>query len=383
MNNDLFYKGSFGLERETLRVDSSGRLAQTPHPFADSENITRDFCENQIELITPVCKSVGEMMTELEKLDRRVSEELAKNGERLWLYSNPPYFESENEIPVADFTGEHSGKRRYRDLLERRYGKRLMLFSGIHFNFSFDEEYLKTLYSGDNFEGWRNGFYLRLYKQLSVHSWLPLLLTAASPIYDRSLDTEGGQGCIVSRYGSMRSSERGYWNEFLPVLRYDSLEDHIGSIREYVDKGLLFSASELYLPVRLKPRGVNSIESFKNGISHIELRMFDLEPSKPLGIDENDLEFAHYLIMYLSAKEDFEYTPEMQEQAVRDHKNAALLDLEGVSIGGVPIRKRAEQILDDIAEFLDDAHVREIIAYEKQKLNNRPCERILNQKICG
>ena len=49
MNSHLF-EGKFGIERETLRVNSFGRLAQTPHPFGNDPHITRDFCENQIEL---------------------------------------------------------------------------------------------------------------------------------------------------------------------------------------------------------------------------------------------------------------------------------------------------------------------------------------------
>lgn len=36
------YKGKFGIERETLRVDKNSRLAQTLHPF-DDENLSRDF----------------------------------------------------------------------------------------------------------------------------------------------------------------------------------------------------------------------------------------------------------------------------------------------------------------------------------------------------
>ena len=58
--DELFYKGCFGIERETLRVDSNGRLAQTPHPFGDDESLTRDFCENQTEIVTPVCSSIDE-----------------------------------------------------------------------------------------------------------------------------------------------------------------------------------------------------------------------------------------------------------------------------------------------------------------------------------
>ena len=243
MTNELFYKGCFGIERETLRVDESSRLAQTPHPFGDDEQMTRDFCENQIELITPVCKSVGEAVASLSALDKKARAELEKNGERIWLYSNPPYIENEDEIPVAAFTGEHSGKRVYREQLERRYGKRLMLFSGVHFNFSFEDEYLKTLCGDDDLDEFKNSFYLKLYKQISLHSWLPLVLSAASPYYDASLDEDGSSGEVRSKYASMRSSERGYWNSFVPILRHESLESFIESIKFYVDKGVLFSAS--------------------------------------------------------------------------------------------------------------------------------------------
>ena len=77
------------------------------------------------------------------------------------------------------------------------------------------------------------------------------------------------KGAELSRYSSIRSSEKGYWNSFTPVLRFDSVDDYVSSVSEYVESGRLFSASEVYLPVRLKPRGVNCLENFKNGISHI------------------------------------------------------------------------------------------------------------------
>lgn len=47
------------------------------------------------------------------------------------------------------------------------------------------------------------------------------------------------------------------------------------------------------------------MEGLKNGISHIEFRMLDINPFEPLGIDRNDLEFIHLLIMYLSMQDDF------------------------------------------------------------------------------
>ncbi len=384
MKNELIYKGYFGLERETLRVDSEGRLAQTLHPFEENGEITRDFCENQIELVTPVCNSIDGVMTELERLDKQVRKRLDRVGEKLWIYSNPPHFESEDDIPVADFTGEHSGKRVYREQLEKRYGKRLMLFSGIHFNLSFDDEYLHSICGGSDFDEFKKSFYLRLYKQLSRHSWLPLLLTAASSVYDRSLFKDGDSGAVTGRYASVRSGEKGYWNSFLPTLNFDSLPAFVDSIKSYVDSGTLFSASELYMPIRLKPKGENTLDSFKNGISHIELRMFDLNPLEPLGINADDLRFAHLLAVYLSEQPDFDYTEELQHQAIINHRNAALFDLDGVQIDGVLILDRAAQILDLMSErFAEMSDALKVIEYEKMKLQNRLCERVKADDIYG
>ena len=363
-----YYSGKFGIERETLRVDGQGRLAQTPHPFGNDEHITRDFCENQVELVTPVCHSVDEAVEALAELDKRTREELEKNGESIWLYSNPPHFDSEKDIPIADFTGDHSSKRAYREVLQQKYGKKLMLFSGIHFNFSFAEEFLRELNTNnEDFHTFRDEFYLRLYKQLMVHSWLLVLLTAASPYYDASLDKDGKSGIIMSEYSSLRNSKRGYWNKFLPILDHRSLKTFTGSIKKHIVTGSLYSASELYLPIRLKPKGVNSLENLAaKGVDHIELRMFDLNPSAALGIDSRDLEFAHLLILYLLSQADFDFAPELQEKAVRDHKNAALLEPD------TKLLERGLEVIEEMEKhFSDNEKALEIIAFEKEKILGR------------
>ena len=367
-SSKYYYSGKFGIERETLRVDGQGRLAQTPHPFGNDEHITRDFCENQVELVTPVCHSVDEAVEALAELDKRTREELAKNGESIWLYSNPPHFDSEKDIPIADFTGDHSSKRAYREVLQQKYGKKLMLFSGIHFNFSFAEEFLRELNkNNEDFHTFRDEFYLRLYKQLMVHSWLLVLLTAASPYYDASLDKDGKSGIIMSEYSSLRNSKRGYWNKFLPILDHRSLKTFTGSIKKHIVTGSLYSASELYLPIRLKPKGVNTLENLAaKGVDHIELRMFDLNPSAALGIDSRDLEFAHLLILYLLSQADFDFAPELQEKAVRDHKNAALLEPD------TKLLERGLEVIEEMEKhFSDNEKALEIIAFEKEKILGR------------
>ena len=243
-----------------------------------------------------------------------------------------------------------------------------MLFSGVHFNFSLDDEYLRSICDSSDFSAWRDSFYLRLYKQLSKYSWLILLLTAASPIYDRSLFKDGADGSLMGKYASLRNSEVGYWNSFVPVLETDSIKSFTESIEGYVKSGQLFSASELYLPVRLKPKGENRLVNFKNGVSHIELRMFDLDPTAAAGVDPLNLE----------------YTPALQKQAVEDHKNAALYELDGVYIDGVPILQMASEIIGDMAEFFSgDKNAEYILCYAKNELNNRLCERMTEGRVCG
>jgi len=380
-NSNYFYSGNFGIERETLRVDGHGRLAQTPHPFGDDEHITRDFCENQIEIVTPVCHDIDSALESLESLDKKVRDVLREKGESIWLYSNPPHFDSEDDIPIADFVGDHSSKRSYREVLEQKYGKRLMLFSGIHFNFSFDQRFLDELRpEGEDSHTFTDRVYMHLYKQLMVHSWLIVLLTAASPYYDASLDGDGRSGIIMSEYTSLRNSRRGYWNKFLPILDHRDLRTFTGSIKKHIVTGSLYSASELYLPVRLKPRGVNSLENLaKNGVDHIELRMFDLNPSASVGIDSRDLHFTHFLMLYLLSQPDIPFGPQAQEKAVREHKEAALLAVSH------ELLERGEDILTEMEDFFSDNNdALSIIAYEKQKFEERKvCNTIADKNIFG
>ena len=55
-------EAEFGIERESLRVTSSGALAQTKHPFGEHKNIDRDFCENQVEIIGDVFNTPEELI---------------------------------------------------------------------------------------------------------------------------------------------------------------------------------------------------------------------------------------------------------------------------------------------------------------------------------
>ena len=332
----------FGIERESLRVSSDGSLAQTPHPFESHKNIDRDFCENQIEFISDVFNKPEQVNEQLLSLQKLVNSKLKENDEFLWYFSNPPKISGEDEIPVAEYTGSLRNKSVYRQYLAKKYGKIKMLFSGIHLNFSFTQELVKAAFEQspyNNFTDFKNDFYLKLAARLTKYAWLVVYLTAASPVSDYTTGTES------NIYSSIRCSERGYWNHFTPILDYSDLQSYTGSIRKYIDDGNLRSVSELYYPVRIKPRGTNSLEALeKNGVNHLELRVIDVNPLTPTGIFTEDIHFIHLLMLYLVSLPERGFTGMEQIKAINDIKTAAVF-------GNDDIKHRAEKALDDIKSF--------------------------------
>jgi glutamate--cysteine ligase len=142
---------------------------------------------------------------------------------------------------------------------------------------------------------------------------------------------------------------------------------------------MLSSQSELYLPVRIKSKGENSLKTLKDsGIDHIELRMFDINPFEKVGISKKDLEFAHYMMIYFSLQDKFEFDENMQKNALINHKSAALLDKDNIFIDNKPIIQAANKLFSGMQEcFSDFDHVKEIISYQKDKLyNKRICDNI-------
>ena len=154
--------GKFGLEKESLRVTPEGFLSHTLHPFPDNPNMERDFCENQTELITDVHDSVEAAWKQMKDLHEKAVRILLKQKagpEYLWPFSNPPYVRGEDDIPIAVYQGKLKRKEEYRKYLAAKYGKKKMLFSGIHFNFSFSDEFLREGYKSSgvgSFQEYKN-----------------------------------------------------------------------------------------------------------------------------------------------------------------------------------------------------------------------------------
>lgn len=378
-------RGRFGLEKESLRITYAGRLAQTDDPFAGFDHVTRDFCENQTEINTGVHDGAEDAVGELVSHHRRLQAALAALPERelLWPFSNPPFIENEDDIPIARYNGDETAKRKYREHLADRYGRHLMTFSGVHVNYSFAPETIR----GD-----RNRFYLDLAEQVLAYGWILTPLFAASPLLDESFCISGhhmGETMFVG-LASLRCSELGYWNQFTPVLDYTTLAGYVGSIREFVDRGFIVAPSEFYYPVRLKPRGRNSLEALtETGVDHIEIRTVDLNPFVEGGVDVRDVKFIELFLGWCASLPKARLTVAEQLQAVQNYKRVAHYDITRarVTLPGehaTTVKEAGLAVLDLIRGFYADAGsaVRGIIDFERQKYTDdasRPAVQVFHR----
>lgn len=375
--------GNIGLEKESMRVDSDGFIAHTPHPFPDDPQIVRDFSESQTEINTRVTGSAQEAVDALAQSYVKIQKTLRKQNELLWPFSNAPVIRSEEDIPIAVYEGAERSKTEYRKYLARKYGRYLMSFSGIHFNYSFDDRLIRReaeLEGADDYPAFCEQFYVELAEKAAAYGWLITALTAASPLQDISYAVQGESGRdLFSGMASVRCSESGYWNYFTPVLDYSGIAKYSASVQKLVDQKLIAAASEMYYPIRLKPKGRNSLETLGNdGVNHIELRMFDLNPLTEVGIDVRDVTFAQLFLVWLGGGARVALSPYHQVQAVQNFKNAAHFDLRTVPVTTPGGREgTAEQIglflMDRIRTFYRDfpQEIQNILAFEEAKLRNR------------
>lgn len=404
--------GEVGLELEAHRTTATGRLAQTDHPFPDDAEVIRDFSEEQIEINTPPAASAEETLAVLRAAVERVQREIAKRGEVLWPFSNPPYIEGPQDIRIAKFSGDKEESYLYRAYLAERYGKYKMTYSGIHFNYSFDEELLRRnaelegvpAEDSTAYRCYKDAFYLMLAERLLTYAFVPVALFAASPLVDGSFYDPARLGeTVVTPYASPRCSEEGYWNPFTPVLDYTDIMTYTDSIESYVRSGALIQARELYYPVRVKPKSSYTMDHLRQlGINHIEYRMVDVNPLADCFLDLRDAGFLEMLIVWLASQETNPLTEEEQRGAIDNIKQAAKRNWEttmiarptGVFVHGqegsvvassaagaaMSLQQALEEVLEQMASFYEGAdekitsfleHQREKVACQEKRYVDR------------
>ncbi|MDT9331100.1 bifunctional glutamate--cysteine ligase GshA/glutathione synthetase GshB [Clostridium perfringens] len=394
---DYFIKANFGLEKENVRVTESGNLALTPHPkaFGDREKnayIKTDFSESQLEMVTPVCNTLEEVYSFICNLNKVVSLEIMKNGEFLWPQSNPPILPREEEIPIAKLSNRED--ELYRENLSYKYGKKKQVISGIHYNFSFKEEFIKLLYKElkveKDFREFKDDIYLRMARNFQKYHWLLIYLTGASPVFHESYIEEikeegeilGEDSYYIKDDTSLRNSSYGYKNKKDYYVSYNSIGEYASDIKNLVKDKEIQSIKEYYNPIRLKSLGSEDmLESLLHkGIDYLEVRLLDLDPLSIQGVSKETLYLVHLFMIYTLLKENKEITYKDQEEFFKNHDMVALKGRNEEAViheNGVPVllKDKGREILsemDEIVEILfsNNEEFKNVIKRALEKINN-------------
>lgn len=384
-------QGSWGLEKENLRVTSDGKLAQTPHPEPLGDKlihpyITTDFSESQIEVITPPRSSIEDAYSMLENLHDIVSENINED-EYLWPSSMPPIIPEGSKIPIANYgdSEEAKVKMAYRELIAEKYGSAKQLICGIHYNFSFLDSFLDKVYTKGVFEGsykeFKNEVYLKVARNLLKHQWLITYLLGANVAIHSSYTCN----CDMKKYQqddeylfdkacSYRNSICGYRNKENFRVSFDSVDENVRDLKNLISSGQLNGVNEYYSPVRLKHSGDNNSTDLieKDGIEYIELRMIDLNPLTKVGIDKRDLYLIHLIIISSLLYPCSGYDTDEQDRATKNQNFVSFYgqDLtDELKEEGLTFLNRLKSFLENLS--IDCEMYKEIIseAIERVKQN--------------
>ncbi|MFA9414398.1 MULTISPECIES: bifunctional glutamate--cysteine ligase GshA/glutathione synthetase GshB [unclassified Streptococcus] len=291
-------QATFGLERESLRITDTSRVAQTPHPSLLGSRqfhpyIQTDYGEAQLELITPVAQTTAETRRFLGAITDVAGRSIERD-QYLWPLSMPPHI-SEADVQIAAL--EDQTEYQYRVGLGKRYGKLLQSMSGIHYNVELGTDLTAQLFalSGyDNQIAFRNDLYLKLAQNFLRYRWFLTYLYGASPVAERGFlkDT------LNSPVRSLRNSSLGYVNHEDIQVSFADLTTYVTQLEAYVASGQLSAEKEFYAPVRLRGSKHNR-DYLTKGITYLEFRCFDLNPFDPLGISQQTLDTVHLFILAL------------------------------------------------------------------------------------
>ena len=322
-----------GIEKESLRVMDDGALAMTPHPTSlgsalSHPNITTDFSEAQLELITDVHDRAESCLRELGELHRFVYSHIG--DQMLWCASMPCHLPDEQSIPIAYYGRSNvaRAKRVYRTGLSHRYGRRMQMISGIHYNFSLPEDAWKA---GGHRDADRA--YFALIRNFRRHAWLLLYLLGASPAVCASFVKgrpnplrELAPGTMYLPYAtSLRMSRLGYLSEAQNTLNvsYNDLDSYAASLADALLKpypayeaigirdgddyrqlatSLLQIENEFYSTIRPKRvirTGERPLHALRErGVEYVEVRVIDLDPFSAVGITIETMRFLDVFLLH-------------------------------------------------------------------------------------
>ena len=186
----LLIHGLKGIEKESLRINREGSISLSPHPVQlgaalTHPNITTDYSEALLELITPALSDGTEVLDSLTNLHKYVCANI--NDELLLAASMPVGDLRDPSIPIAEYGLSNLGRMKhiYRQGLSYRYGRCMQVIAGIHFNYSLPEqfwpEYQQVMKHTGDLQSFTTSAYMGMIRNLQRYGWLILYLFGSSP----------------------------------------------------------------------------------------------------------------------------------------------------------------------------------------------------------
>lgn len=314
-----------GVEKESLRTQPNGALATTPHPKAlgsalTHANITTDFSESQVELITGVHAAVQDCVDELTQVQQATVHALG--DEMLWVSSMPCRLPEDDAIPLGQYGTSNVGRSKtvYRMGLGYRYGRRMQTISGIHYNWSLPDV------SSEQYFG--------LIRNFRRHAFLLLYLFGASPAVcstfvagrQHQLQALNAHTMYLPYATSLRMGRLGYQSDAQASLAvsYNSLEGYGRSLEEALTQAypayeaigvrgpdgayrqlatsLLQIENEFYGTIRPKRvifPGERPLHALRErGVEYVEVRLMDLDPFEVVGINAQTMRFLDVFLLH-------------------------------------------------------------------------------------
>lgn len=348
-----------GIEREALRINPNGTIAQTPHPRTAGHplthgSITTDFSESLLEFITPVSEDPEETLAQLADLQKFTLDQMG--DELLWPMSMPCFIKNQEDIALAQFGDSNIGKMKtlYREGLKNRYGSMMQAIAGVHFNISFPDslwDSLQVVYQDtQSKQDFISEQYLGLIRNFKRELWLISYLFGASPALCSSFlqgnesdlpFKKHGLGTLYLDHGTaLRLGDLGYTNSAQSSLKvtYNNLDEYVAGLRRAIrchsdiygdiddykadepkqlNKNILQIENEFYSPIRPK-RNASSGETptqalSRGGIEYIEIRALDVNPFSETGISLEQVRFLDVFLTYCLLKPSPDLSWEAQQ----------------------------------------------------------------------
>ncbi len=333
-----------GLEKESLRVGSNGLISQTRHPRGlgsalTHPSITTDYSEALIELVTPPFEHFDETLKFLDDTHRYVYSQL--EDEILWSTSMPCVVDGDESIRIAEYGSSNAAKMKtaYRRGLGHRYGRKMQAIAGVHYNYSYPEQfwlqYQQILGDKQDYQTFVSESYIGMVRNLQRFGWLVPYLFGVSPAICGSF-LNGSPTTLKklfkhSYYGpqatSLRVGDIGYQNskegEAGIKVDYNSLQGYVDSLShaistpcaehqqiplcadgewQQLNQNILQIENEYYSSVRpkqiLQGEEKPSLALARRGVAYIELRSLDVNPYEPLGINDEQMRFLESFLLF-------------------------------------------------------------------------------------